>query len=66
MRVLSLIRRQNFILSDLIARESDSRFGRGLVEPVADNKAAAVRQKNRRLELIISGEVIGNKVGTSQ
>jgi outer membrane protein OmpA-like peptidoglycan-associated protein len=36
-------------------------FGREL--PVADNSAAAGRQKARRVDLIVSGEVIGVKIG---
>jgi outer membrane protein OmpA-like peptidoglycan-associated protein len=36
-------------------------FGRGM--PVADNSTAAGRQQNRRVEIIVSGEVIGVKIG---
>jgi outer membrane protein OmpA-like peptidoglycan-associated protein len=37
--------------------------GFGKTMPVADNSTAAGRQKNRRVEIIVSGEVIGLKVG---
>ena len=37
--------------------------GFGMTAPVADNNTAEGRQKNRRVEIIVSGEVIGEKVG---
>ena len=37
--------------------------GLGKSEPVADNKTAAGRKLNRRVEMIVSGDVIGNPVG---
>ncbi len=38
--------------------------GFGELQPVASNDNAAGRQQNRRVELVISGEVIGTKIGT--
>ena len=37
--------------------------GFGLLMPVASNDTAQGRQQNRRVEIIISGEVIGSKIG---
>jgi outer membrane protein OmpA-like peptidoglycan-associated protein len=38
--------------------------GFGKTEPVASNDTAAGRQQNRRVEIVISGEVIGTEIGT--
>jgi hypothetical protein len=37
--------------------------GMGKADPVADNSTAAGRQLNRRVEMIVSGDVIGNGRG---
>ena len=37
--------------------------GFGKTQPVASNDTAEGRQQNRRVELVVSGEVIGNTVG---
>jgi outer membrane protein OmpA-like peptidoglycan-associated protein len=38
--------------------------GFGKTQPVADNSTAAGRQLNRRVEMIVSGDVIGNLMGS--
>jgi outer membrane protein OmpA-like peptidoglycan-associated protein len=38
--------------------------GFGKTQPVASNDTAAGRQQNRRVEIVISGEVIGTEIGT--
>src|SRR5688572_14515743 len=37
--------------------------GFGKTMPVADNSSASGRQQNRRVEIVVSGEVIGAKIG---
>jgi outer membrane protein OmpA-like peptidoglycan-associated protein len=37
--------------------------GFGKTQPVASNETAEGRQQNRRVELVISGEVIGTEIG---
>jgi hypothetical protein len=38
--------------------------GFGKTEPVADNATSEGRKLNRRVEMIVSGDVIGNMMGT--
>jgi len=38
--------------------------GFGKTQPVASNDTASGRQQNRRVELVISGEIIGTSIGT--
>ena len=47
----------NVSINNVIAR------GFGKTRPVADNGTAKGRQLNRRVEMIVSGDVIGNQVG---
>jgi outer membrane protein OmpA-like peptidoglycan-associated protein len=46
-----------------LAQDSVTAQGLGKSMPVADNDTAAGRQKNRRVEIVVSGEVIGEKIG---
>jgi hypothetical protein len=40
--------------------------GLGKADPVADNSTPAGRKQNRRVEMIVSGDVIGQQVGARQ
>jgi len=54
-----------YLSSQGVPRDSLSASGFGDTKPIAQNNTAAGRQQNRRVELIVSGEVIGTKIGTS-
>jgi outer membrane protein OmpA-like peptidoglycan-associated protein len=59
--------RAEAVRSYLIQQGLDERtitaVGLGKTMPIADNSTAEGRQKNRRVEIIVSGEVIGVKIG---
>ncbi len=54
---------RSYLESQGIAAENLSAKGLGKDAPVADNSTAKGRQANRRVEIIISGEVIGRRLG---
>ena len=54
---------QKYLLDQGVAPEIMNVRGLGASEPVADNKTSAGRKLNRRVEIVVSGEVIGTKVG---
>jgi len=54
-----------YLSSQGVPRDRLSASGFGDTKPIAQNNTAAGRQQNRRVELIVSGEVIGTKIGTS-
>ena len=54
-----------YLSSQGVPSDSLSASGFGDTRPIAQNNTPAGRQKNRRVELIVSGEVIGTKIGTS-
>jgi outer membrane protein OmpA-like peptidoglycan-associated protein len=45
-----------------IADGSVTATGFGKSQPVASNDTASGRQQNRRVELVISGEIIGSEI----
>ena len=54
---------RDFLVQQGLAQEAVSALGLGKAEPVADNSTNEGRQKNRRVEIVVSGEVIGAKIG---
>ena len=52
-----------FLISQGVPESSITSSGKGFSVPVAPNDTAAGRQKNRRVELIVSGEIIGTAIG---
>ena len=54
---------RDYLVQQGLPAASITATGMGEANPVADNSTAAGRQKNRRVEIIVSGEVIGSKIG---
>jgi outer membrane protein OmpA-like peptidoglycan-associated protein len=54
---------RDYLVSQGLDAGTMSAQGLGMNDPVADNKTTEGRQKNRRVEIIVSGEVIGTQIG---
>jgi len=52
-----------FMVKENIPAASMTSKGFGKTQPVASNDTAEGRQQNRRVEMVVSGEVIGTTVG---
>jgi outer membrane protein OmpA-like peptidoglycan-associated protein len=55
---------RDYLTEQGMASGSVTTKGLGKTQPVATNSTAAGRQQNRRVEIVISGEVIGTEIGT--
>jgi outer membrane protein OmpA-like peptidoglycan-associated protein len=55
---------RDYLAKEGIPAASMTAHGFGRTQPVASNDTAEGRQQNRRVELVVSGTVIGNSVGT--
>jgi outer membrane protein OmpA-like peptidoglycan-associated protein len=55
---------RDFLTQQGMSASSVTSRGFGKTQPVASNDTAAGRQQNRRVELVISGEIIGTEIGT--
>jgi outer membrane protein OmpA-like peptidoglycan-associated protein len=54
----------SYLIEQGLAQTNITAQGFGKTSPVADNSTSEGRQKNRRVEIVVSGEVIGVKIGT--
>jgi outer membrane protein OmpA-like peptidoglycan-associated protein len=55
---------RGYLVKQGLADNTVTSRGFGKTTPVADNSSAAGRQQNRRVEIVVSGEVIGVKIGS--
>src|SRR5580765_2626277 len=53
---------REFLVQQGLVADTVTAVGLGKAEPVADNSTNEGRQKNRRVEIIVSGETIGTKI----
>jgi outer membrane protein OmpA-like peptidoglycan-associated protein len=56
---------RDYLVQQGVATNSVSAKGFGNTLPVATNDNAAGRQQNRRVELVVSGDAIGNPITTT-
>jgi outer membrane protein OmpA-like peptidoglycan-associated protein len=54
---------RDFLVEQGLPESSISYKGFGKTMPIADNSTAEGRQKNRRVEIVVSGDVIGTAIG---
>jgi outer membrane protein OmpA-like peptidoglycan-associated protein len=54
---------RDYLTEEGVAGTSVTSQGFGKSQPVASNDTAAGRQQNRRVELVVSGEIIGEQIG---
>src|SRR6266481_2057795 len=53
---------RQFLISQGLSADTVTSKGLGQADPIADNGTAAGRKQNRRVEIIVSGEVIGTQM----
>ena len=54
---------RDYLVTQGLDTDKLSAQGLGMDNPVADNSTSTGRQKNRRVEIVVSGEVIGTQIG---
>jgi outer membrane protein OmpA-like peptidoglycan-associated protein len=55
---------RDYLTREGMAGTSVTSQGFGKTQPVASNETAAGRQQNRRVEIVVSGEIIGTELGS--
>ena len=55
---------RDFLVSEGVSSNLVTAKGFGKAQPVASNDTAAGRQRNRRVEMVVSGDIIGNPIGS--
>ncbi|MGB9431393.1 MAG: OmpA family protein, partial [Candidatus Acidiferrum sp.] len=53
---------RNFLTQEGVPESSTTATGFGKTRPIASNDTSEGRQENRRVELVVSGDVIGTKI----
>jgi outer membrane protein OmpA-like peptidoglycan-associated protein len=53
---------RDYLVSSSVSMNNVAARGMGKADPVADNTTAAGRKLNRRVEMIVSGDVIGTQL----
>jgi outer membrane protein OmpA-like peptidoglycan-associated protein len=53
---------RGYLISSGVSMDSVTAVGMGKADPIADNTTAAGRKLNRRVEMIVSGDVIGSEL----
>jgi outer membrane protein OmpA-like peptidoglycan-associated protein len=54
---------ETYLIGQGLSADSVTSKGLGQANPVAGNDTAAGRSKNRRVEIVVSGEAIGSPIG---
>jgi outer membrane protein OmpA-like peptidoglycan-associated protein len=55
---------RDFLTQEGMQADAVTSRGFGKTQPVASNDTAAGRQQNRRVEIVVSGDIIGTEIGT--
>ena len=56
---------RDYLVAEGIGPDKVTSKGFGKAIPVADNRTAAGRQQNRRVELVVSGDIIGTSLNAT-